>query len=134
MDLIIVGNYTPGVRETAAWVENTLGNRIGPAFAATVTSSILKTIVFFPTIYDPKVIQRDDHISYKRSEPAAYLSMNIPYDPWMQGGKLERMDLFTSALCRGIGQIKGSRLSESDRNLLIRAAERACSELKSELS
>lgn len=134
MELTIVGYYTVGVRETAAWVENHLGNRIGAALARTRTDSSLKAIVFFPTITDPKILQNPDNISYKRSDPAVYLSVNIPYEAWMQGGKLERAALFAAALSKGIDCIRESKLSSHDRASLVGAVNDAYQDLKSEFN
>jgi hypothetical protein len=134
MELTVVGYYTVGVGETAAWVENHLGNRIGAALARVRTDSSLKAIVFFPTITDPKIIQKPDNISYRRSDPAVYLSVNIPYEAWMEGGRLERAGLFAAALCKGIDSIKESKLSSDERDSLVGAVKDAYQNLKSEFS
>lgn len=132
MELIVVGNYTVGVRETAAWVENNLGNRIGAAFSTIETSGPLKAIVFFPTIFNPEIVQKIDNISYKRSEPSVFMSINIPYGPWMESGRMMRAEMFASALNKGISQIVTSKMVEADRNSLIQAVAKAYQDLRSE--
>lgn len=128
MELIIVGKYSSGVREPAAWVENHLGNLIGPEFAQEPDGR-LQTIVFLPTIVDPAIGAFPDHITYKRSEPAVFVAVNIPYEEWIMSGRLDRARLFADALCKAIGLIRDATLTSERRASLVQGVTRALNTL-----
>ncbi len=66
-----------------------------------------------------------DKITYKRNEPAIYLKVNIPHDAWRNGDECARARLYSAALRRGIGDIKGSKLSNADKETLSGLIEAA---------
>ena len=110
------------------FVRETVRRIKGMSFASPVPS-----IVFFPKILDPKMIQSKDFVSYKRSDRSVQVGVNILFDEWTKSSPSERVDMFADNLVESVNRISPKRLLPDDRQKLLAVLQDVRRTVKSSL-
>lgn len=123
MKIVVLGLTSDGVGEELRDLQILFGDAIEIALGREPFASNVQTLFFTPIITRPGIGPFPDKISYLRSEPAVNAAVNLSYQQWTEGGRIERVNMLADAMVRTIDQIKDRKLSPQTKAHLRRVID-----------
>lgn len=125
MKIVVLGLASDDVGAGLSEVQVSFGEALEAATRQEHLVTHVQTLFFTPIITRPGIGPFPDRIRYLRSEPAVNIAINIPYERWITGNRIEHANLIADALVRGIDQIKDGKINGDAKTALRRIVENA---------
>jgi hypothetical protein len=123
MKIVLLGLTSGDAGETLRDMQVMFGDALQLALSHASIASRIETIFVTPIVVGPGIGPFPDKLSYLRSAPAINLSINVPYDDWVNGSIREHIDLIAAVVTEGINRIKDSKIDSHAKQAILECVE-----------
>ena len=125
MKIILLGLTSDDVGTSLREMQVTFGDALQSALDDAPISTAIETIFITPVVARPGIGPFPDKLSYLRSEPAVNVSINIPYEQWVNGARADHVSLIAAAIIDAVDRIKASKVDERAKTAIRECVQKA---------
>jgi hypothetical protein len=124
MKIVLLGLSSDDLGSSLRKMQVAFGDALQSALDDARVVAAIETIFITPVIARPGIGPFPEKLSYLRSEPAVNVSVNVPYEQWMNGARRDHVNLVAAAVTDSIGRIKASKLGAPEKAAILECVER----------